>query len=88
MYSAARYGGDDVWGAISDCINSSEPDRRQRWKKIRRSDGRIFSLSMTRLPDGATITILTDLTDLERFEAMQSEAEEQRRAGNQQAQLG
>ena len=35
---AARYGSDDVWEAISDCVNSSEPDRQQRWK----SDPRRF----------------------------------------------
>jgi PAS domain-containing protein len=85
---APRYGSDDVWGEISDCVNSSEPDRQQRWKSIRRSDGRIFSLSMTRLPNGATIALFTDLTDLERFEAVQSEAKDQQRTGSRQAQPG
>jgi len=85
---AAQYGNDEIWGMISDCVNSSELDRQLRWKTVRRADGRDISLSMTRLPNGATIAIFTDLTDLQRFEAMQREAAEQRRAGDQQTQPG
>jgi PAS domain-containing protein len=85
---AARYGNDEIWGAISDCVNSSALDRQQRWKSVRRADGRNITLSMTRLPNGATIVFFTDLTDLQRFEAMQREADEQRRAGDRQSQLG
>ena len=84
MLSAARYGNDDVWGIISDYVNSSEPGRQQRWERIRRVDGKIFSLSVNALPNGATIAIFIDLTDLERFQAVQRETEEQRRTGNRQ----
>jgi PAS domain-containing protein len=85
---AARYGNDEIWGVISDCVNSSALDRQLRWKTVRRADGRNISLAMTRLPNGATIAIFTDLTDLQRFEAMQREADAQQRAGDPQSQLG
>jgi transcriptional regulator with PAS, ATPase and Fis domain len=88
LLSATRYGNDDVWGMISNYVNSSAASRSQRWERIRRVDGKIFSLSVNALPNGATIAIFTDLTDLERFQAMQCETEEKHRTDNQQVRLG
>ena len=50
-------------------MTSSEPERYSEWSRITRSDGRVVSLSLGRLPNGATLVAFKDLTDLERFQA-------------------
>ncbi|HWY63436.1 MAG TPA: PAS-domain containing protein [Rhizomicrobium sp.] len=69
----ARIGRDDVWSIVAAGVSSMEPERRGKWGKAERADGRILSLSISRLPNGATIVTFIDLTDLERFEAEQRE---------------
>jgi hypothetical protein len=51
-----------------------EPQRCSDWSHTPRADGRIVSVSMSRLPNGATAATFTDVTDLERFQAMQRKA--------------
>jgi PAS domain-containing protein len=68
---AARLGPDETWDVIAACV--SEIDPQVKWRKAERADGRIIALSLSRLPNGATIATFTDVTDLERFTAMQDE---------------
>jgi hypothetical protein len=53
---------------------SAEPERCNDWGKAVRADGRIISLSMSRLPNGATIATFCDLGDLQKFEDAHREA--------------
>ena len=66
----ARIGRDGIWGIVSCGVNSAAPESFGEWGKTRRADGRIISLSLSRLPNGATVVTFTDLTDLEQFSAL------------------
>lgn len=70
----SRFGRDMIWEVVAEGINSTALERFREWSKLRRADDRIVSLSLSRLPNGATLARFTDMTDLERFTAMQSEA--------------
>jgi PAS domain-containing protein len=65
----ARVGHDGIWSIVSTGILSDEPERCNEWGKASRADGRLVSVAMARLPDGATVVTFSDLTDLERFGA-------------------
>jgi PAS domain-containing protein len=69
----ARTGQDGIWATVSASVNSMEQQRRGKWSKVTRADGRIVSLCSSRLPNGATVITFVDLTDLERFEALERE---------------
>ena len=69
----ARTGHDGIWNIVAEGANSAEPARYNEWGKVTRSDGRILSLSLSRLPLGATLVIFADLTDFKRFESGLSE---------------
>ena len=69
----ARTGHDGIWNIVAEAANSAEPARYSEWGKVTRSDGRILSLSLSRLPLGATLVIFADLTDIKRFETGLSE---------------
>ena len=71
--AASRVGRDSLWDIVSASVNASEPERYGEWSRVERADGRIVSLSMARLPDGATMVSFKDFTDLERFQAGLSE---------------
>ncbi|HWA89426.1 MAG TPA: PAS-domain containing protein [Rhizomicrobium sp.] len=64
----ARLGKDAIWSIVGTGIQSVEPERCNEWGKAKRADGRMISLSMSRLPNGATIASFCDLTDLEKFQ--------------------
>lgn len=66
----ARIGRDGIWGTVSCGVNSATPESFGEWGKTRRADGRIISLSLSRLPNGATVVTFSDLTDLEQFSAL------------------
>lgn len=68
-----RIGQDGIWGIVSCGVNTNTPERLGQWGKVRRADGRVISLAMSRLPNGATVVTFTDLTDLERFGGLQNE---------------
>lgn len=74
ILAEARLGQDSIWSIVSAGLTSSEPERCSEWGKTTRADGRIISLSMSRLPNGATIVTFADLTDFEKFEALQRES--------------
>ena len=65
-----RIGRDGIWGIVSCGVNSATPENFGEWGKARRADGRLISLSLSRLPNGATVVIFSDLTDLEQFDAL------------------
>lgn len=72
-HCAARLGYDETWDVIADSVSEITPDTSVKWRKVQRADGRIIALSLSRLPNGATIATFTDVTDLERFTAVQDE---------------
>ena len=67
----ARIGRDGIWGIVSWGVNSAEPESISDWGNAKRADGRLISLNMSRLPNGATVVTFCDMTDLERFHAEQ-----------------
>jgi PAS domain-containing protein len=69
-----RVGRDGIWGIVSAGVVSAEPERCNDWGKATRADGRVISLSMSRLPNGATIATFSDLTDLQKFQDTLMEA--------------
>jgi PAS domain-containing protein len=71
---STRIGRDGIWDVVSCGISAAAPERLGEWSKVRRADGRVISLAMSRLPNGATVVTFSDLTDLERFGSLQDEA--------------
>jgi PAS domain-containing protein len=71
---AVRIGRDVIWEVVAEGISSTALERFREWSKLRRADDRIISLSLSRLPNGATLARFTDMTDLEKFTAIQSDA--------------
>lgn len=63
-------GHDGIWGIVSCGVNSATPECLGEWSKTRRADGRVISLSLSRLPNGTTVVAFTDITDLEKFSAL------------------
>ena len=48
-------------------VTSEEPERCAEWGKAARADGKLISVSMSRLPNGATVVTFSDLSELSRF---------------------
>jgi PAS domain-containing protein len=69
---AVRIGRDGIWGTVSAGVNSATPERFGEWSKAVRADGRVISLGLSRLPNGATVVTFKDVTDLEKFGALQN----------------
>jgi len=65
-----RIGHDGIWGIVSAGVNSATPECFGEWSKTKRADGRVISLSLSRLPNGTTVVAFTDVTDLEKFGAL------------------
>lgn len=72
-FCAARLGPDETWDVIAASVSEIAADPDVKWRKVRRVDGRIIALSLSRLPNGATFAAFADVTDLERFTAMQDQ---------------
>ncbi len=58
---ASSAGRDDIWKIVALGIRSAQPELYNDWACLVRSDGKIFSLSLTRLPNGTTLVIFCDL---------------------------
>lgn len=71
--SQSRVGQDGIWGIVSAGVTSEEPERCALWGKTARADGKIVSVSMSRLPNGATVVTFADLTNMRRFEIASEE---------------
>jgi PAS domain-containing protein len=69
----ARIGRDGIWGVVSCAVNSAASESLGEWGKTKRADGRVISLSLSRLPNGATVVTFTDLTDLEQFDSLEND---------------
>ena len=65
-----RIGHDGIWGIVSAGVNSATPECFGEWSKTKRADGRTISLSLSRLPNGTTVVAFPDITDLEKFAAL------------------
>lgn len=80
---AARFGSDRAWEIVSATVNSAAPERQRDWGEVERSDGTMISLSISQLPDGATLTTFADATDRFRIEtALRERNEALEAAGN------
>lgn len=71
---AGRIGQDGIWGIVAAGVNAAAPERFGEWGKARRADGRVISLALSRLPNGATMASFADLTDLEKFRTPEHKA--------------
>jgi PAS domain-containing protein len=69
-----RLGHDAAWDIICGGIADADPERYGDWGRVVRTDGKIISVCFTRLPNGATVVTLKDMTDIERFTEAFSEA--------------
>jgi PAS fold len=67
--SETQTGPSAVWSIVSAGVASEAPERCNEWGKCRRADGRTISVSMSRLPNGATAVTFADVTDIERYDA-------------------
>jgi|GEM_PF-963256 len=72
---ADRTGRDGIWSMIAAGVNAPDPERFSDWGQLVRADGRSLTLSLSRLPDGATLVSFSDITDLDRFQKVISEAQ-------------
>lgn len=70
----AKFGADSIWNMVLAGATAEEPERCNDWGRIVRADGRVLSLTMSRLPNGATMATFADVTDLERFEELKRES--------------
>jgi PAS domain-containing protein len=70
----ARFGRQPTWEIISSSVTSASPKDVDGSIVVERSDGRIVSLSLARLPDGAVLVTFTDVTDQVRLESALREA--------------
>ena len=69
-----RIGHDGIWSIVASGVSAATPERFGEWGKAKRADGRIISLALSRLPNGATMASFADLTDLEKFQQVQRPA--------------
>ncbi|MGD0144669.1 MAG: PAS-domain containing protein [Rhizomicrobium sp.] len=66
----SRIGSDESWSIVIAGVNAAQPEKYNAWSTVTRADGKIVTLSLTRLPDGATMVTFSDVTDYLRFESM------------------
>ncbi len=64
---ATRTGRDGVWNLIAAGVHSSDPARFSQWSQVKRADGKTLSLSLVRLPLGATLVTFVDEIDVALF---------------------
>ena len=64
---ADKFGDQAVWERLIQSIVSGAPQRRD-WGEIERNDRTILSLTLSPLPDGATLVTFADVTDRSRIE--------------------
>jgi PAS domain-containing protein len=69
----ARTGRDEIWQVVSDAICAMVPATIIDIHETRRENGHLVSLTLSRLPDGMTMAVFSDFSDLNRFEAMLEE---------------
>ena len=57
----------NIWEILLASVNAGKPEDYNEWASARRSDGSAISLSLARLPDGATIATFSEVSDEFRF---------------------
>jgi PAS domain-containing protein len=60
---SARLGGQPTWQVIISCVTSLSADALPDRVEMARPDGHTLSLGLARLPDGATLLTVADVTD-------------------------
>lgn len=65
----ARFGLDKTWEVVTAAVTAATPERRREYGEEERSDGKILSLTLAPLPDGATLVSFGDVTDHFRIES-------------------
>lgn len=65
----SRFGEQAIWEIISSSVTAASPKDLDGSIGVKRRDGRVVSLSLSRLPDGAVLVTFTDITDQMRFES-------------------
>jgi PAS domain-containing protein len=65
----ARFGEQAIWEIISSSVTAASPRDLDGSIGVKRRDGRIVSLLLSRLPDGAVLVTFTDITDHARLES-------------------
>jgi PAS domain-containing protein len=65
-----RFGADESWAIVASGVNAPGAEECNTGAAVARADGRVVTLTLTRLPDGATIVRFSDVTDYVRFENM------------------
>ena len=58
--SERRFGHDNSWNVIASAVTSANPESYSKWANSARRDGKALSLTLTRLPDGATLVSFSD----------------------------
>jgi hypothetical protein len=66
----ARFGEGAIWEIISSAVTAASPKAMDGSIGIKRRDGRVISLLLARLPDGAVLVTFTDITDHMRLESV------------------
>ncbi len=66
---AARFGPDKTWEIVTNAVTAAAPERRREYGESERTDGKIHSLTLAPLPDGATLISFADVTDHFRIES-------------------
>jgi signal transduction histidine kinase len=72
---ADKFGDEAVWERLIQSIVSGAPTRRD-WGEIERNDRTILALTLSALPDGATLVTFADVTDRSRIESALRERNE------------
>lgn len=57
----SRFESGNIWEIVLASINASAPEDYNEWASATRPDGSVISLSLTRLPDGATIASFSEI---------------------------
>ena len=57
-----------MWAVVISAVTAATPERRRESGAAERSDGKILSLTLAPLPDGATLVSFADVTDHFRIE--------------------
>jgi signal transduction histidine kinase len=65
----ARFGSDKMWEIVTNAVTAATPERRREYGESERTDGKILSLTLAPLPDGATLVSFADVTDHFRIES-------------------
>jgi signal transduction histidine kinase len=73
--SADKFGDAQVWERLIQSVVSGQPTRRD-WGEIERNDRTILALTLSPLPDGATLVTFADVTDRARIETALRERNE------------